>query len=110
MGIRKAQVVGYSTTPDGYRITVDSNGTRGVIDVDEDGEGPACIPWDNELEATYALKPKTKVEQSEDWMDKAAQAQAFVERVSQQISKKHKAPEPTEDQARREAEHNGRRS
>lgn len=72
IGIRKAEITGVHRMPDGdWRVTADvySDGRREVFDVDEDGESAECIPWNDDLEETYAPKPPpVEPEERKGWL------------------------------------------
>ncbi|MFF0903980.1 UNVERIFIED_CONTAM: hypothetical protein RF653_09930 [Kocuria sp. CPCC 205316] len=62
IGVRKVQVIGVHPMPDGWRITAGTGDLDDeVLDVDEDGESAECIPWNDDLEATYGPKPPPAV-------------------------------------------------
>lgn len=63
MGLRKLTVTNATKTADGWRIVAQSpNKVVRFIDVDEEGTGDDCEPWDDELEEKFgAADPEHNV-------------------------------------------------
>ncbi|WP_144836045.1 hypothetical protein [Kocuria rosea] len=59
IGVEKIPITGAHPMPDGgWRVTIGSGLEKKLIlDLDEDGESAECIPWNDDLEETYAPKP-----------------------------------------------------
>lgn len=109
MGIRKLTVTNATKTADGWRIVAQSpNKVVRFIDVDEEGIGDDCEPWDDELEEKFGpadpehnvvilnhaehkapdaepepeQPPAEVVDINEKWAERDARARSFIEGVN----------------------------
>ena len=72
VAMRELQIERVELLVNGWRVTarvkanqLDSRDREFTFEVDENGESPDCVPWDDELENEYRPKRKTYTEESD---------------------------------------------